>query len=89
MKPWNQDNYRNPRSGFAHSLESNTYLERVHLLEWAISVAADSELDGWKQRLKDINLRLLRPKGLTAQEKAKLRAEITAFEKLIRDRRGG
>ena len=49
-----------------------------------VSMALDLEYEAWKQRLRDIKLRLSRASDLRSQERDQLKAEIRAIEKLIK-----
>ena len=49
-----------------------------------VSMALDLENEAWKQRLRDIKLRLSRASDLRSQERDQLKAEIRAIEKLTK-----
>lgn len=46
--------------------------------------SADPESDAWKQRMRAIRLRLLRPDNLQEQDRIKLMAELITIEMLTR-----
>lgn len=56
----------------------------VRSLELADSMAIDSKIDAWKQRMKVISQRLSRAESLKPQEWAELNSELKAIEKLTK-----
>ena len=57
----------------------------VQFSEWS-QMAEDHEIDGWRERLRSIKLRLSRPDRLTTNERDRLSNELFHIERLLRSR---